>query len=56
MKLYTYQVATRIGAFERIGEEVNGQVVDLNLACVTHLNAQKDPNPYAIASFLSLRT
>lgn len=51
MKLYTYRVATCIGLFERIGGELNGKLVDLNLACVTYLAEQQDPNPYASAAF-----
>jgi 2-keto-4-pentenoate hydratase/2-oxohepta-3-ene-1,7-dioic acid hydratase in catechol pathway len=51
MKLYTYQVATKIGPFERIGAELNGKIVDLNLACATYLTKAKDPNPYASAAF-----
>lgn len=51
MKLYTYQVTTKIGPFERIGAELNGKIVDLNLACVTYLTKGKDPNPYGSAAF-----
>ena len=51
MKLYTYQVTTCIGPFERIGAELNGKLVDLNLACTAYLEKTKDPNPYASASF-----
>jgi 2-keto-4-pentenoate hydratase/2-oxohepta-3-ene-1,7-dioic acid hydratase in catechol pathway len=51
MKLYTYQVTTCIGRFERIGAELDGKLVDLNLACTSYLEETKDPNPYASASF-----
>lgn len=51
MKLYTYEVATCIGRFERIGAEQSGKLVDLNLACTAYLAETQDPNPYASAAF-----
>jgi 2-keto-4-pentenoate hydratase/2-oxohepta-3-ene-1,7-dioic acid hydratase in catechol pathway len=51
MKLYTYQIATKIGPFERIGAEVDGKIVDLNLACTAYLTKTKDPDPYGSAAF-----
>jgi len=52
MKLYTYEVSTRVGNFERIGVELEGKIVDLNLACATYFKEKKEPNPYDYASFL----
>ncbi|MCK5551501.1 MAG: fumarylacetoacetate hydrolase family protein [Deltaproteobacteria bacterium] len=51
MRLYTYQVSTRIGVFERIGVELDGGIVDLNLACATYAEESQEPNPHAYASF-----
>jgi 2-keto-4-pentenoate hydratase/2-oxohepta-3-ene-1,7-dioic acid hydratase in catechol pathway len=52
MKLYTFEVSTSIGKFQRIGAELDGKIVDLNLACAAHFAEMKEPDPYAYASFL----
>jgi 2-keto-4-pentenoate hydratase/2-oxohepta-3-ene-1,7-dioic acid hydratase in catechol pathway len=51
MKLYTYQITTKIGPFERIGAELNGKIVDLNLACAAYLSNARESNPYDSAAF-----
>ena len=51
MKLYTYQVSTRIGKFERIGAEFEGKIIDLNLACTAYFEQLNEPDPYDCASF-----
>ena len=52
MKLYTYEVSTRVGNFERIGVELQAKIVDLNLACTAYFYEKKEPEPYDYASFL----
>ena len=42
MRLYTFQVQTRIGSFARIGVELNRQLLDLQLACAAYLHHVED--------------
>lgn len=52
MKLYTYQILTPVGRFERIGAEFEGKIIDLNLACTSYFTEMGEPNPYDYAGFL----
>ena len=52
MRLYTYKIHTRIGYFERIAAELDGKLIDLNLACATYFTEKGEPNAYEYASFL----
>lgn len=52
MKLYSYQISTRIGKFMRIGAELNGKLIDLNLACAAYFEKKNEPNPHGYATFL----
>ena len=49
MKLYTYQVSTPIGKFERIGAELDGKLIDLNLPCASYFCERGEPKPYEYA-------
>jgi 2-keto-4-pentenoate hydratase/2-oxohepta-3-ene-1,7-dioic acid hydratase in catechol pathway len=51
MKLYTYLISTRIGNLKRIGAELEGKIVDLNLACAAYFEELNEPDPYDCASF-----
>ncbi len=51
MKLYMYEVSTRIGNFKRIGAELEGKIVDLNLACAAYSQEMNEPDPYDCALF-----
>ncbi len=51
MRLYSYRIFTPIGSFERFGVEVDGRIVDLNLACATYSMERNEPDPYGYAQF-----
>ena len=51
MKLYSYQVVTSIGNFERIGVEYEGRIIDLNLACASYFIERNESDPYGLAQF-----
>lgn len=51
MKLYTFQVATKLGVFERIGAYLDGNIVDLNLAAAAFLTDTSNSCPYRSADF-----
>jgi 2-keto-4-pentenoate hydratase/2-oxohepta-3-ene-1,7-dioic acid hydratase in catechol pathway len=52
MRLYTFEVATAVGKFRRIGAGLEEKMIDLNLACAAYLATTGEPDPYAYASFL----
>lgn len=49
MKLVTFQVATPVGRFKRIGALVEGTVVDLNMAYTRMLAERREAQPYRLA-------
>ncbi len=52
MKLYTFRITSPVGPLERIGAELDGRLVDLNLAAALWLRERGEPDWREYADFL----
>jgi len=52
MKLCTFEVATRMGPFRRLGAVTPAGILDLNLACASLLEREGEPQPRRVADVL----